>query len=75
MRVAVIEGDDAAPEAMRPSVELIDSMGLGIEWIYPSVGDDAKSRFGTSFPDESRDIIDSADTTFFGSTSGRPIGR
>ena len=37
--VAVIEGNDASPEAVRPVVELIDSLKLGIEWVYPPVGE------------------------------------
>ena len=39
-RVAVIEGEDASPEAVRPTVALIDALGLepGIEWVYPPVG-------------------------------------
>ena len=56
-RVVVIEGEDAAPEAMRPSVELIQSLALPIEWIHPSSDDALRA-------------IDAADTTFFGSTSG-----
>ncbi len=39
--VVVIEGEDAAPEAVRPVVALIDSLGLDIEWQYPPVGDAA----------------------------------
>ena len=39
--VVVIEGEDAAPEAVRPVVALIDSLGLNIEWQYPQVGDAA----------------------------------
>ncbi len=37
-RVVVIEGEDAAPEAVRPSIALIDRLGLDIEWIHPPVG-------------------------------------
>lgn len=32
--IAVIEGDDAAPEAMQPVVKLLDSMNIGLEWVY-----------------------------------------
>ena len=38
-RIAVIEGDDASPEAMRPCVALLEQVNqrdnLGIEWVYP----------------------------------------
>ncbi len=69
-RVAVIEGDDASPEAVRPTIALLDTMNLPIEWIYPLVGDPAMAQYGSPFPAESRAQIDGADTTFFGSTSG-----
>lgn len=68
--VAVIEGDDASPEVIQPAVELIDQMNLGINWTYPVVGEAAKAETGKSFPDVSRAMIDEADTTLFGSSSG-----
>ena len=69
--IAVIEGDDAAPEAMKPVVALLDSLNIGLEWVYPEVGEAAEARTGSIFPDDARAMIDSADTTFFGSTSGK----
>lgn len=69
-RVVVIDGDDAAPEAMRPSVELIQSMGLAIDFERPLVGEPARERTGSAFPDETRAAIDASDATYFGSTSG-----
>jgi isocitrate/isopropylmalate dehydrogenase len=56
-RVVVIEGEDAAPEAMRPTVELVDGLGLDIEWLRPAIA-------------EARQAIDASDATLFGSTSG-----
>ncbi|WP_326731590.1 isocitrate/isopropylmalate family dehydrogenase [Streptomyces phaeochromogenes] len=69
-RVAVIEGDDSAPEAVRPVVELIDGLSLGIDWVYPLVGDAAIEASGSALPPASREMIDGADTTLFGSSSG-----
>ena len=51
-RVAVIEGEDAAPEAVRPSVELIDQLGVDIEWVRPPVGQRGIDSFGSPFPPE-----------------------
>lgn len=68
--VAVIEGDDASPEAVRPTIEFIDSLNLGIDWVYPRVGETAEAEHGSPFPAASKTQIDAADTTFFGSTSG-----
>jgi isocitrate/isopropylmalate dehydrogenase len=73
-RIAVIEGDDASPEAMRPCVALLERVSqrhaLGIEWVYPEIGEAAREAHGTTFPDGARAMIDTADTTYFGSTSG-----
>ncbi len=70
-RVAVIEGDDASPEAVKPTVALIDNMKLGIEWAYPPVGAKGEALHNSVFPDEARRIIDESDTTLFGAASGR----
>ncbi len=70
-QVAVIEGEDASPEAVRPVVELIDQMNLGIEWVYPPVGDKGVERFDSVFPEEAKEMIDASDTTLFGATSGK----
>ncbi len=69
-KVVVIPGDDAAPEAIHPAVELISSLDVAIEWLYPEVGEKAIQSSGTAFPDATRAMIDAADTTFFGATSG-----
>ena len=69
--IAVIEGDDAAPEAMRPVVQLLDSLNMGLEWTYPEVGEAAEERTGSAFPAAAKAMIDRADSTFFGSTSGK----
>ena len=52
--IAVIEGDDAAPEAMRPVVALVDSLNIGLEWVYPEVGEAAEAKTGSIFPDEAK---------------------
>jgi isocitrate/isopropylmalate dehydrogenase len=70
-RVVVIEGEDAAPEAVRPTVALLDRLGLGIEWLRPPVGEEGLARSGSAFPDEARRAIDESDATLFGATSGK----
>lgn len=69
-RVVVIEGEDAAPEAMRPSLAVIDRLGLDIEWLHPPVGAAGIEQSGSAFPDEARAAIDAADATLFGATNG-----
>ncbi|MBW2060979.1 MAG: isocitrate/isopropylmalate dehydrogenase family protein, partial [Deltaproteobacteria bacterium] len=70
-RVVVIEGEDASPEAVRPTVALIDKLNLGIEWVRPPVGDEGMARHGSVFPEEARRAIDESDATLFGATSGK----
>ncbi len=70
-RVVVIEGEDAAPEAMRPSVALLQKLCDEIDWVAPAVGDRGLEEYGSVFPDVAREAIDSSDATFFGSTSGK----
>jgi isocitrate/isopropylmalate dehydrogenase len=69
-RVAVIEGEDAAPEAMKPTLALLQGLGLPIEWHVPPVGQAGVEAFGDPFPAEARRSIDACDATFFGATSG-----
>jgi isocitrate/isopropylmalate dehydrogenase len=70
-RVVVIEGEDASPEAMRPSVALLQKLGAEIDWIHPPVGDRGLEEHGSLFPEVAREAIDASDATFFGSTSGK----
>jgi len=69
-RIVVIEGEDASPEAVRPTVALVNKLGLDIEWIYPPVGTPGLKSHNSVFPDEARRAIDDSDATFFGGTSG-----
>ena len=69
-RVVVIEGEDAAPEAVRPSLAVLRRLAPEVEWVHPVVGRAALERGLGPFPDEARAAIDAADATLFGATSG-----
>ncbi|HIG40787.1 MAG: isocitrate/isopropylmalate family dehydrogenase [bacterium] len=69
-RVAVFDGDDASPEVMIPSVDLLQAMQLPIEFERPLIGEAAQTQTGQAFPDETKAAIDACDCTWFGSTSG-----
>src|SRR5215475_5867860 len=60
-RVVVIEGEDAAPEAVRPTVALLDRLGLDLEWVRPPIED----------YDATRRAIDESATTLFGVRWGK----
>ena len=70
-KVTVFNGDDASPEVMKPTVELLQKFDLPITFEFPLVGDIAEKKYGKVLPDETISSIDSADATFFGSTSGQ----
>ncbi len=74
-KVCVIPGDDAAPEVMRPTVEMLRSLTPDIQFVEAACGRDAQARYGDAFPAEARTIIDTADCTLFGASGGpsRPI--
>ena len=73
--VCVIPGDDAAPEIMRPTVEILRALAPTMRFIEPPCGREAQERYATPFPDETRQAIDNADCTLFGASGGpsRPI--
>ena len=66
--VCVIPGDDALPEAVWPSVELLESMELPIDFLWRLSGKQTQQKYGKGFPDELRKLIDQTDATLFGSS-------
>lgn len=73
-KVCVIKGDDASPEVMIPTVEILEGMKLGIEFLWPVTGDEAVQKYGSPFPPEAKKAVDEADSTLFGSTRGMEGG-
>lgn len=73
--VCVIPGDDAAPEVMRPTVEILRSLAPDVHFVEAACGREAQTRYGDAFPAETRMAIDTADCTLFGASGGpsRPI--
>jgi 3-isopropylmalate dehydrogenase len=74
-RVCVIPGDDAAPEVVQPTVELIRQLAPDIDLVEAISGRPALERYGEAFPAETKKAIDNADCTLFGASGGpsRPI--
>jgi 3-isopropylmalate dehydrogenase len=75
-RVVVIPGDDAAPEAMTPVVEILKSLNLDIAWTEFPGGEEGVKQYGSraAFDQALRTAIDQSDTTLFGSTNGTTGG-
>jgi isocitrate/isopropylmalate dehydrogenase len=73
--VCVIAGDDAAPEVMRPTVEILRLLAPDICFVEALSGREAQEHSGDAFPDDTREKIDAADCTLFGASGGpsRPV--
>jgi isocitrate/isopropylmalate dehydrogenase len=69
-KVVLIPGEDAAPEAFHPTVELVNQLQLDIDWVRPPVGEVGIKEMGNPFPAEAKQAIDESDATLFGSTNG-----
>ena len=50
-KVCVIKGDDASPEFVIPTVELLEGMKLGIEFSWPLTGEEAIQKHGKAPPE------------------------
>lgn len=74
-RIAIIPGDDAAPEAMSPTLALLRQLELPVEY---GVLPDGEELEATTSRDERerliRETVDSCDTVLFGATSGKTGG-
>ncbi len=68
--VCVIAGDDAAPEVMRPTIEILRMLTPDINFVEALSGREALVQFGDAFPGDTRVKIDAADCTIFGASGG-----
>jgi isocitrate/isopropylmalate dehydrogenase len=73
--VAVLPGDDAAPEAVAPTVQLLKSLVPSVTWDELPSGETGLERHGAEgFARVVREAVDRADTTLFGAASGKTPG-
>jgi 3-isopropylmalate dehydrogenase len=73
-KVCVIKGDDASPEFVIPTVELLEGMKQEIEFLWPATGEEGVQKYGSPFPPEAKKAVDEADCTLFGSARGMAGG-
>ena len=69
-RVCVFEGEGAAPEAMRPVVGLLQSLGIDLDVHVPAVDVHADDLADWRVPEEITGAIHDADTVLFGAAQG-----
>jgi isocitrate/isopropylmalate dehydrogenase len=74
-RVAVIPGDDAAPEAVYPTFEVLKSLELPIDWqVLPDGETLARTTSHKERDRLVREAADNSDAVLFGATSGKTGG-
>lgn len=67
--VCVFDGDGAAPEALRPTVELLESIAPSVTFERPTIDRFVEDLDDGTVPDLLRERIDSADAVLFGAAS------
>lgn len=67
-KVCVVKGDDASPEVVLPTVQILEGMNLDIEFLWSLTGDEALAKCGNNFPQSAKQAIDEADCAIMGST-------
>lgn len=72
--ICLFEGDDAAPEAFRPTVDLLEALDLDLSFVSPDVEEYADGLREGRMPDGLAAIINDADTVFYGASSGKLYG-
>jgi hypothetical protein len=71
-RVAVLPGDDAAPEAVYPTLDLLRSMELPVEWLLLPDGDTLASTMSRAEAESLvRGAADSCDALLLGQPAAR----
>lgn len=67
-KVCVIKGDDASPEVVIPTVQILEGMKLGIDFVWLTTGEEAIQKYGEGFPPAAQKAVDESHCTLFGST-------
>jgi isocitrate/isopropylmalate dehydrogenase len=73
-RVAVIPGDDAAPEAMSATLRVLDALAPPVDWDVLPVGSELARLEPAEREKRVHERINAADSVLFGSTNGTTPG-
>lgn len=73
-RICVIEGDGAGREVIPAAVEVLQALGLDLEFVPARAGFEHFKRTGSAIPDETVQVVSQCNATLFGATSS-PVTR
>ncbi len=72
-KVVVLGGDGIGPEVTEAATRILRKAEFALEIHVPPCGEKVVDEYGTAFPDEARELCDSADAILFGSTDEASI--
>jgi isocitrate/isopropylmalate dehydrogenase len=73
-RVAVLPGDDAAPEAVYATLDVLAALNVPVDWDVHPAGEELAALGADSREQLVRDAVDRSATVLFGATSGKTGG-
>ncbi len=73
-QVAVVPGDDAAPEAVGATLRVLRALELPVHWLVLPSGEELGDGPRREAEDRIREAVDSTDTALFGATGGKTGG-
>ena len=68
-RICLIEGDGIGHEVVPAARHVLEATGLKFEFVEAEAGWETFERRGTSVPEETVEIVKSADATLFGAAT------
>lgn len=74
MRVGILKGNGIGPEIVAATQQVIDTLGLGIEWVNVPIADEAVEKYGTEVPEESIDMLRELKVAIKGPISVKKMG-
>lgn len=65
-KIAVIPGDGIGKEVMEATLNVLDTLGLDLEYEFGEAGDECKEKNGIALPEETIQLIKKSDACLFG---------
>jgi len=65
-QIAVVPGDGIGKEVVPAARRVLEAVGPDFEFVEAEAGDAVKERTGTALPEETRELVATADATLFG---------
>lgn len=68
-KIVILGGDGVGPEVSDVAYSVLENMQLGFEILTPPCGEVAVEKYGSAFPDETKELCREADAVLFGAAA------